>query len=95
MSEQEYKDAFEGMMKGILEDTHPVLKIDYNMEKMFPSGTLEIHDCPPDIVGMMFMEVFAAINEHIKTEESRKRFKECLKLAVDLYDKPDEKVGDL
>lgn len=86
MTDEQMKAIYESMIKEKLGSLKPSLRIDYSLEHLAPTGTIEMHDMPVDMIGMFFMEIFAHMNDQIKTKEVREDLKHGLKLAVDIYD---------
>lgn len=85
MDEKELKSMYEVVIKEILGDKKPTMKIDVDMEKLVPNVSIEIHESTPEILGMMFMEVFAEIHDHLKFDAAKEEFHDALKMAVDIY----------
>lgn len=94
MTEEQMKAIHEKVIKEKIGDLKPSIKIDYKLENLVPSGSIEVHDMPCDLIGMFFMEIFAHMNSQTKTKEGREDLKHGLQLAVDIYDKYPEDLPE-
>ena len=94
MTEEQLKAIYESTIKEQLGDLKPSIKIDYNLDNLVPSGSIEMHDMPSGLIGMFFMEIFAHINDQIKSNKGKEDFKNGLKMAVDIYDKHSEDLPE-
>lgn len=86
MTEEQMKAIYESTIKERLGDLKPSIKIDYNLDHLVPAGSIEMHDMPANMIGIFFMEIFAHINDQIKTKEGQEDFKRGLQIAVAIYD---------